>query len=49
LARRRKAEEIGEEAPRPNTRANIDVTKLLTFNGGANKVSGFLMTCKLYI
>ena len=37
------------EAPRPNTRLNIEVAKSQTFNGEASKVSGFLIVCKLYI
>jgi len=37
------------EAPRPNTRLNIEVAKSQTFNGEASKVSGFLIVYKLCI
>jgi len=33
----------------PNTRLNIDIVKLLIFNGEAGKVLGFLMACRLFI
>jgi len=33
----------------PNTRSNIKVAKPQIFNGVANKFSGFLITCRLYI
>ena len=34
---------------RSNTRSNIEVAKLQTFDGTASKVSRFLMAYKLYI
>ena len=33
----------------PNTRLNIDVVKLPTFNGETGKVLGFLMAYRLFI
>jgi len=33
----------------PNTRSNIEVAKLQTFNGVVEKVLDFLITYKLYI
>jgi len=36
-------------ALRSNTRSNVEVAKLPTFNGNATKVSGFIMACRLYI
>ena len=35
--------------PQPNTRSDVEVAKPQTFNGEAEKVSGFLMACRLYI
>ena len=37
------------EIPQPNTGSNVEVAKPQTFNGEAEKVSGFLMVYKLYI
>jgi len=34
---------------RPNTRSNIEVAKLQTFNGEISKVSEFLILYRLYI
>ena len=34
---------------RPNIRLNIEVAKLLIFNREVSRISGFLMTCRLYI
>jgi len=34
---------------RSNTRSNIGVTKLQTFNGKVEKIVGFLIAYKLYI
>ena len=33
----------------PNTESNVEVAKPQTFNGEAEKVSGFLMAYRLYI
>ena len=42
-------EEVKTVAPRSNTKSNIKVAKLPTFNGDTNKVLDFLMTCRSYI
>ena len=33
----------------PNTRSNVEVAKPQMINGEAERVSGFLIACKLYI
>lgn len=33
----------------PNTELNVEVVKLQTFNGAANKILGFLIVYRLYI
>ena len=42
---------LGGEAAisKSNTRSNIEVVKLQTFNGKVSKVSDFLTACKLFI
>jgi len=36
-------------APRPNTKFNAEIAKLLTFDRDTSKVAGFVMICKIYI
>jgi len=46
------AELEGEEVvvvSQPNTRSNVEVAKLQTFNGAENKMSDFLTAYRLYI
>ena len=42
-------EVVAVEIFQPNTGSNVKVAKLQTFNGKAEKVSGFLMAYRLYI
>ena len=37
------------EVSRPNIKLNIDIAKLLIFNGNTSKVLEFLMACKFYV
>jgi len=41
--------EVKAVAPKSNTKSNIEVAKLPTFNGDTNKFLGFLIACKSYI
>jgi len=42
--------EVGAAAAaKPNTRSNVDVAKLPTFNGKAEKIADFLIAYKLFI
>ena len=36
-------------ASKPNIGSNTEVAKLLVFNGSSEKVSDFIIACKLYI
>jgi len=40
---------VGATVSKPNTESNIEVAKLQIFNGTTEKVSEFLMACKLFI
>jgi len=41
--------EVEIAAPELNTESNIKVAKPPTFNGGTNRVLGFIMACRLYL
>ena len=41
--------QVGEVALRPNTRLNIEVAKLLTFNRKVRQILGFLTAYMVYI
>jgi len=49
LAERREEEGAEAAISQPNTRLNIEVTKLQIFNEEASKVLEFLTACRLYI
>jgi len=49
LVARRVREDKEIAAPGLNTESNIKVAKPPTFNGSTNRVSGFIMACRLYL